>query len=41
LMTRVMVKDAIHRYLESLVKHGEEIPIEPSPASIGRVAINL
>ena len=28
---RAMVKDAIRGYLESLVKHGEEIPIEPSP----------
>ena len=27
---RAMVKDAIRGYLESLVKHGEEIPIEPS-----------
>ena len=25
---RAMVKDAIHSYLESLIKHGEEIPIE-------------
>jgi antitoxin HicB len=38
---RAMVKDAIRGYLESLVKHGEEIPIEPSPASIERVAVNL
>jgi antitoxin HicB len=38
---RAMVKDAIRGYLESLVKHGEEIPIEPSPASIERVAINI
>lgn len=30
---RAMVKDAIRGYLESLVKHCEEIPIEPSPAS--------
>ncbi len=30
---RAMVKDAIRGYLESLVKHGEEIPIEPSPPS--------
>ena len=27
---RAMVKDAIRGYLESLMKHGEEIPIEPS-----------
>src|SRR5713226_3795461 len=31
---RKMVKDAIRGYLESLVKHGEEIPLEPNPASI-------
>ena len=38
---RTMVKDAILGYLESLVKHGEEIPLEPSPASIERVAVKL
>jgi antitoxin HicB len=38
---RAMVKDAIRGYLESLVKHGEEIPIEPSPPSIERVAVNI
>jgi len=38
---RAMVKDAIRGYLESLVKHGEEIPIEPSPASVERVAVNI
>jgi antitoxin HicB len=38
---REMVKDAIRGYLESLVKHGEEISIEPSPASIERVAVNI
>jgi antitoxin HicB len=38
---RAMVRDAILGYLESLVKHGEEIPVEPSPASIERVAVNL
>lgn len=38
---RAMVKDAIRGYLESLLKHGEEIPIEPSPASIERVAVNI
>jgi antitoxin HicB len=37
---RAMVKDAIRGYLESLLKHGEEIPIEPSPASIERIAVN-
>ncbi len=38
---REMVKDAIRGYLESLVKHGEEIPIEPSAASVERVAVNI
>jgi antitoxin HicB len=38
---RAMVKDAIRGYLESLMKHGEEIPIEPSPAGLGRVAVNI
>ena len=27
---RAMAKDAIRGYIESLVKHGEEIPIEPN-----------
>jgi antitoxin HicB len=36
-----MVKDAIRGYLESVLKHGDEIPLEPSPASIERVAANL
>jgi antitoxin HicB len=31
---RAMVKDAIRGYLESLLKHGEEIPLEPSPATV-------
>jgi predicted RNase H-like HicB family nuclease len=35
------VKDAIHGYLESLIKHGEEIPIEPGPARIERVAVKM
>lgn len=38
---RAMVRDAIRGYLESLVKHGEEIPVEPSPASIERVAVSM
>jgi antitoxin HicB len=38
---RAMVKDAIRGYLESLMKHGEEIPIEPSPASLERVVVNI
>jgi antitoxin HicB len=38
---RAMVKDAIRGYLESLKKHGEEIPIESAPASLERVAVTL
>jgi predicted RNase H-like HicB family nuclease len=39
--TRAMVKDAIRGYLESLVKHGEEIPLEPNPAMLERVEVNI
>jgi antitoxin HicB len=35
---RAMVKDAIRGYLESLMKHGEEIPIESSFPLIGSSA---
>ena len=38
---REMARDAIRGYLESLLKHGEEIPIEPSPPSIERVAVTI
>ena len=38
---RAMVKDAIRGYLESLVKHGEEIPVDAGTASIERVAITI
>jgi predicted RNase H-like HicB family nuclease len=38
---REMVKDAIRGYLESLIAHGEEIPIEPSPTSVERVAATI
>lgn len=38
---REMVKDAIRGYLESLIGHGEEIPIEPTPASVERVAVDI
>ena len=38
---RAMVRDAIRGYLESLVKHGEDIPIEPSPACIEQVAVTI
>ena len=34
-----MVKDAKRGYVESLVKHGEEIPLDTGTASIERVAI--
>src|SRR6266849_7037538 len=34
---RAMVKDAIRGYLESLIKHGEEIPVEPGPQVCDRV----
>ena len=30
-----MVKDAIRGYLESLMKHGEEIPVEPGSRQPG------
>jgi len=38
---RAIVKDAIRGYLESLVKHGEEIPLETGIASVERVAITI
>ena len=38
---RAMVTDAIRGYLKSLANHGEEIPVEPGPATIERVAVNL
>ena len=38
---REMVKDAIRGYIESLVKHGEDIPVEPHPASVERVAVTV
>ena len=38
---RAMVKDAIRGYLESLVSHGEEIPLEPKPATVERVEVNI
>jgi len=38
---RAMVKDAIRGYLESLMKHGEEIPLEPSPATLERVEVKI
>ncbi len=38
---RVMVKDAIRGYLESLIKHGEEIPLDAGSASLERVAVTI
>jgi antitoxin HicB len=38
---RAMVKDAVRGYLESLMKHGEEIPIEPNPATFESVEVEL
>ncbi len=38
---RAMVKDAIRGYLESLIKHGEEIPHEPSPATVELVEVKI
>jgi predicted RNase H-like HicB family nuclease len=38
---RAMVKDAIRGYLESLMKHGEEIPLDAGSASLERVAVTI
>ena len=38
---RAMVKDAIRGYLESLLKHGEEIPIESGAANLERIEITI
>jgi antitoxin HicB len=38
---RAMVKDVVRGYLESLLKHGEEIPIEPNPATLESVEVEL
>ena len=38
---RAMVKVAIRGYIESLVKHGEEIPIESGAANVERVEITI
>ena len=38
---RAMAKDAIRGYIESLVKRGEEIPVEPHPATVERVAVTI
>ncbi len=38
---RAMVKDAIRGYLESLIKHSEEIPHEPSPATVELVEVKI
>jgi len=36
-----MVTDAIRGYLESLIQHGEEIPLDAGNASIERVAVAM
>ncbi len=38
---REMAKDAIRGYLESLRKHGEEIPLEQGEPVTERVLVNL
>jgi antitoxin HicB len=38
---RAMAKDAIRGYLESLMKHGEEIPVETGVATLERVAVTV
>ena len=38
---RAMAKDAIRGYLESLMKHGEEVPVETGVATLERVAVTL
>ena len=38
---RELVKDAIRGYIESLVKHGEDIPVESHAASMERVAVTV
>lgn len=38
---RTMVKDAIRGYIESLLKHGEEIPIESGVANLERIEITI
>ncbi|KKP87906.1 MAG: hypothetical protein UR93_C0028G0003 [Berkelbacteria bacterium GW2011_GWA2_35_9] len=34
------IKEAIQCYIESLLKHNEEIPIEPDTTLLGRVEVN-
>ena len=36
---RAMIKDAVQRLLESLMQHGEEIPVESSSATIESVEV--
>jgi antitoxin HicB len=38
---RAMAKDAIRGYLESLMKHGEEIPVEASPATVELIEVKI
>ena len=38
---RATVKDAIRGYIESLLQHGEEIPIESGTANVERVELTI
>ena len=38
---RAMIKDAVQGLLESLVEHGEEIPVESTSATIESVEVKL
>lgn len=38
---RAMVKDAIRGYIESLVKHGEEVPTESGAANLERIEVTF
>ena len=38
---REMAKVAIHGYLESLIRHGEEIPIDGGPARVERIGVSI
>lgn len=38
---RAMVKDAIRGYIESLLQHGEEIPIESGTANLERIELTF
>lgn len=38
---RAMVRDAIRGYVDSLLQHGEEIPIESGIANLERIEVTL